>query len=319
MKFSARFLRFSLLLFIPFLYWQCDDDNDKGKGELRIELTDAPLDDDNVQGVFVTISEIRIDGEKWPGLDSKTTIDLTTLQNGNVQSLGVGEVDAQSYDRITLVLDMDEDENGNSPGTYILAQNSTKHDLSTNSSGEMEIDVTGSEFDVTDASTSTIVVDFDLRKALRYGNSTEPASDYSFGTNAELEAALRYVEKNRAGHIQGHVTDLVSTSDLIVVYAYKEGEFNRAGQVSGASDEQFDQAVTSAVVNAQGDYKLSWLEEGEYELVFASYEDDGSNGTMDLQGTLNLNTLLGIDIKSVDVSLSSTVTVDVTITGISPI
>ena len=319
MKFSASFLRLTLFLCIPFLYWQCDKDNDSGKGQLRIELTDAPLDDDNVKAVFVTVSEVRIDGEQWPGMDSKTTIDLTTLQNGNVQSLGIGEVDAQSYNRITLVLDMDEDASGNSPGTYILAQDNTKHDLSSSSSGEMEIDISGSEFDVTESSSNTIVVDFDLRKSLRYGNSIEPSSDYSFGTNADLEASLRYVEKNRAGHIHGHVTDIVSTSDIIVVYAYKEGDFNRAGQVSGASDEQFDQAVTSAMVDAQGNYKLSWLEEGEYELVFASYEDDGSNGTMDLQGTLNLNTLLGIDIKSVDVSLSSTVTVDVTITGISPI
>jgi hypothetical protein len=202
---------------------------------------------------------------------------------------------------------------------YVLTDDSQKHDLSTSSASELTIDITGSEVDVMNESTSTAVVDFDLRKSLRYGNSNEPSSDYSFGTGSELNAALRFVAKDRAGHIQGECNDPISTSDKIIVYAYHKGEFNRTQEVSPTADEQFSNAVTSTVVDAQGNFTLSWLEEGDYELVFASYEDDGNNGTMDLQGTLNLNSLLGIDLKSVTVGVSSTVTVDVIVTGILPL
>lgn len=318
---SKRFFQFFLLACVPFLFWQCDDDDDQvdGTGQLRIELTDAPIDDADIKGVFVTIAEVHVDGEFWPGADTKQTVDLTTLQNGNVQSLGIAEIDAKTYDRISLVLDLDEDAAGNSPGCYVLTEDDQKHDLSTSAASEMTIDVSGSEFNVINSTASTVIVDFDLRKSLRYGNANEPSSDYAFGTNAEMNSALRLVAKSRAGHIEGTVTDLISTSEKIVVYAYVKGQFDREQETSPSADEQFDDAVTSAAVDAQGNYQLSWLEEGQYELVFASYEDDGSNGTMDLQGTLNLSNVLGIDLKSVSVGVAATVTVDVTVTGILPL
>ncbi|HLF64474.1 MAG TPA: DUF4382 domain-containing protein [Saprospiraceae bacterium] len=319
MKFSERLLRCALYLCIPLLFWQCEKDNAAGNGQLRIELTDAPVDDANVQGVFITVTEVHVDGKLWTGADTKQTIDLMTLQEGNVQSLGIGEVEAKSYDRISLVLDLEEDANGSSPGCYVQTMDNQKHNLATSASSEQTIEITGSEFDVMDGSSTTVVIDFDLRKSLRYGNPNEPSSDYAFGTNAEMNAALRFVSKNRAGHIEGHCTDLITASDKIVVYAYAKGEYNRQQEVSPPADEQFGNAVTSASVDAQGDYRLSWLEEGDYELVFASYQDDGNNGTMDLQGTLNLTTLLGIDLKSISVGVSATVSIDVTVTGILPL
>lgn len=318
---TKRIYQLLLLACAPFLFWQCDNDDNKadGKGQLRIELTDAPIDDADIKGVFVTVAEVHVDGQFWPGADTKQTIDLTTLQNGNVQSLGIAEIDAKKYNRISLVLDLDEDAQGNSPGCYILTQDDQKHDLATTAAAELTIDVSGTDFNVINSTASTVVVDFDLRKSLRYGNANEPASDYSFGTNAEMNSALRLVAKSKAGHVQGTVTDLISTSDRIVVYAYVKGQFNRQQETSPAADEQFDDAVTSAAVDAQGNYKLAWLEEGQYELVFASYEDDGSNGTMDLQGTLNLSNVLGIDLKSVSVGVAATVNLDVTVTGILPL
>jgi hypothetical protein len=165
---------------------------------------------------------------------------------------------------------------------------------------------------------TTIVVDFDLRKALRYGNSNEPESDYSFGTDAEMDASLRVVSKLQSGSIQGECMDALSDSDKIIVYAYAKGSFNRTQELSGPSDEQFSNAVTSAAVDAQGNYKIAFLKPGEYEVVFASYQDDGNNGTLELQGTLMLEALLGLDPKAITVGTSSTVTLNITVIGILP-
>jgi hypothetical protein len=320
MKCSGRILNLFLLLSIPLLFWQCNDDEPaKGNGQLRIEMTDAPVDDENIKAVFVTVAEVYVDGQLWTGFDAKQTINLMEFQDGSVYSLGIAEVEANQEAQVSLVLDLDLDANGNAPGCYVLTQGDEKHDIAATSAADVTISISGMPMEIMDGSTSTAVIDFDLRKALRYGNANEPSSDYSFGTTLDLNSAARLVSKNKAGHIEGSCTDLVTTSDQIVVYAYAKDDYNREHEITAPADEQFARAVTSATVDAQGDYTLSWLEEGEYELVFASYKDDGNNGTMDLQGTLNLNTLLGLDLKSIMVGAASTVSVDVTVTGILPI
>jgi hypothetical protein len=316
---KKRFMKWGLMLLAPLAFLGCKDDAAvDGTGQLRIEMTDAPVDDAQISGVFVTISKVYVDGKLWEGLNGKQTVELTALQNGSVNSLGIAEVDAKSNSKISIVFDLDQDADGNSPGCYVRKKDNSKHDLAASTASEMTIDVSGSDYDIMKDGSTTVVVDFDLRKALRYGNSNEPGSSYSFGTAAQMNAALRVVAKAQAGSIQGHCMDVLSGSEKIVVYAYAKGSFNRTQEMSGASDEQFTHAVTSASVDAQGDYKLSYLEPGEYEVVFASYKDDGSNGTLDLQGTLMLEALLGLDPKAISVGTSSTVTLNISVIGLLP-
>jgi hypothetical protein len=35
---------------------------------LKIELTDAPIDDTRVEGVFVTIADVKVDGQSLEGI-----------------------------------------------------------------------------------------------------------------------------------------------------------------------------------------------------------------------------------------------------------
>ena len=317
MSFCKEGLKWALILIAPLAFLGCEKDSAvTGTGNLRIEMTDAPVDDAQVSGVFVTVSKVYIDGKLWEGMTGSQTIELTALQNGNVQSMGIADIDAKAYNQMSVVLDLDHDANGASPGCYVMTKDSKKHDLAASTASELTVDITGPEFEVANDNTTTMVVDFDLRKALRYGNPNELSSNYAFGTSAEMRAAMRIVSKDRSGAIQGHCMDPISTSDKIIVYAYVKGTFNRTEEMSGAADEQFTHAVTSAAVNAQGNYKLSFLEPGEYELIFASYEDEGNNGTLDLQGTLSLQALL--DPGAVTVGTASTVTLDITVTGLLP-
>jgi len=85
-------------------------------GTLSIGLTDAPGD---YQNVWVTITEIRVHqavgevGDKDPGwitvltFSPGKTIDLTTLEDGNVVDLGVAELDAGQYNQMLLILTAD--------------------------------------------------------------------------------------------------------------------------------------------------------------------------------------------------------------------
>ncbi|MDZ7776005.1 MAG: DUF4382 domain-containing protein [Bacteroidales bacterium] len=70
----------------PLIFTQCsdDDDNNEEKGTVNFKMTDAPIDDADVEAVFVTVSEVKVDGEAVNGFE-KQTIDLTAYQEGNTE------------------------------------------------------------------------------------------------------------------------------------------------------------------------------------------------------------------------------------------
>jgi len=61
-------------------------------GTAAFEITDAPIDDGNVKGVFVTVTDVEIDGKSIE-LASKQTIDLLAYQNGDTKQLGNTVID----------------------------------------------------------------------------------------------------------------------------------------------------------------------------------------------------------------------------------
>jgi len=309
-------LKMLFVLALSFSLFQCNNDDngsDTMEGEVMLEITDAPIDDPNVEAVFVTVSEVKIDGKTYEGFYGKQTIDIKALQNGKTEVLGLGNLEAGSYNNISLVLDYDSDASGSSPGCYVLTSDQSKIDLNAGSSMTQEIVVKQGDFEVTDNQTSEIVLDFDLRKAIRYeGNNKD---DYRFKSDAELENSLRFVSKAEAGNITGNCDRNNFNYDKIVVYAYEKGSFDANTETGG--EAKFENAVTSAAVTANGDYQLSFLQQGDYELIFAGYNED-NDGNLSLQGQLQLNVLLNADIGNVSVGAESSTTVNVLITGLLP-
>lgn len=303
-----------LILFIGFTACKDDDvDNDPLSGTASIEITDAPIDDASVEGAFITVSELKIDGQQIEGFN-KTTVDLLALQNGNTELLGMKELQTGSYNSVTLILDYETDENGTSPGCYVLDVEGDKHMLQSTSN---EI-VLNSGFEIMQDQQTDLLVDFDLRKTVARGNSRE---GYKLVSSTELQSGLRLLLKDSTGVIQGTCDDNLSQSDKIVVYAYHKGEFDRDTELQGQgeNDVRFRNAVTSAQVNNSGNFELHFLEKGEYELQFASYRDQDNDGKFELQGTLALNVIGSINLSSVNVGASATTTVDVMVTGLLPL
>ncbi len=296
------------------LFTQCAKD-DADTENVRLEITDAPIDDANIQGAFVTIANVKIDGENMSGFTGRQTIDLMAYQQGNVKSLGVGKLNAGSHSNITLVLDYDADASGNNPGCYVLTSDGVKHALQSSANTTAEI-TTAANFVTTEDNRTDLVLDFDVRKAIGYAGGGG-ASQYQFNDNAQLNASVRVVNKAQTGTIKGTCTDALSTSEKFVVYAYTKGSFNATTEKQGPV--QFKNAVTSAVVDAQGNYTLSFLEAGDYELHFIGYEDANNDGKFELEGSLLLNIAGALDIANITVGAKTTLTVDVVVTGILPL
>jgi len=226
-------------------------------------------------------------------------------------------VDAKSYTSISLVLDYESDASGNSPGCYILTSDTEKHDLSASAESQSEITVS-KPFKVEANSESTLVVDFDIRKAVVRDDDTSTESEYKFVTSIELESAVRVVSEENTGEISGSVNMLFTSENDRYVFIYHKGEFNvtSESQGQGASNIMFAKALTSAKVKADGTYNLSFLEEGDYEIHVASFaHTDGDSTTF--AGMFNASSAsTGWLLNTISVSANAHIELDIAISGI---
>jgi hypothetical protein len=319
---NFRFFSLVGLLTAGLLFTQCakeDDEMPAGQGTLRFEITDAPIDDAGIQGAFVTVTDIKVDGQSFAGFQGKQTIDLMAYQNGAVKALGDGSLDAGAYNNITLVIDRQQDADGNQPGCYVLTADNKKHALSLSGNTGNEITFGSGNLTVEENQTSEVLIDFNLRKAITRDDQNAE-TDYSFVTQAELNAALRAVNKAEAGRVEGKVNSAFQYADKVVVYAYEEGTFDDKTETSGqgASQIRFKNAVTSATVAANGDYELHFLEAGDYELYFAAYEDTDQDGAFEFQGSLQFDLAGSLMLQPVSITSQAAVTLDVDVLGLLP-
>lgn len=279
---KMNWLKGLMALSVFFFLGSCNNDNDLGSGEVAFEITDAPLDDSNVKGVFVTVAEIKVDGKAIEGF-SKQTIDLKAYQKGETKLLGNTDMAARTYNNLTLVLDTDADSNGAAPGCYVLSNDNVKYKLTNSaaSNGKLELNLTKS-WSVANAAKTNVVMDFDLRKALKYAEGS--GTGFNFVSNNNLQAAVRVVTKSETGTIKGtYQNQSGSNADKVIAYLYKKGTFNAQTETTAQGEDKilFANAVSSALVESglsSSAYTLAFLEAGEYELYFAGYKKEtGSN------------------------------------------
>lgn len=274
-----------------------------------VEVTDAPIDNANVQGAFVTITNVKINGKALEGFQT-TTVDLLALQNGTTKVLGDVALEAGATSNIVVELSNDVDDQGGEIANYILVEGGQKVELILENT---EIALTDAAEVVANAD-NTIVLDFDLRKMI--GKNTE--GQYQLVSQSELQASIRAVNKLNAAAIEGNVEDTNNTAEAIVVYAYKKGTYTESEATENASGVRFAGAVNSSVVSeADGSYSLNFLEEGEYELHYAAYSQDETTGEMTFQGMLEVSAATGfdLDIFGLNLAAESTTELDVVVTG----
>lgn len=323
-KLSANLSAFVILAMTIISLSACNNDKEEvetepvGNGEVSFELTDAPIDHAEVRGVFVTVADIKVDGASFEGFQGPKTINLLAFQNGKTELLGIGEMEAGTYANLTLVLDIDHDAAGNAPGTYVRTADSRKHRLASTAQNKLEI-TSKQAFTVTEDASSKIVIDFDLRKAIR--PSASEAGEYSFVAESKLNNAVRVVARENAGTIKGEYTDESGNgndSDKIVVYAYEKGSFNADTETEG--EVLFENAANSALVSgssfSSGSFVLAFLPEGEYELHFARYSENAADGSLQFESMLELSSSSDAALNNIKVDAGAEVGLTLSITGI---
>lgn len=299
------------------LLFSCSDDDGGNNPEeetynTTYRITDAPVDNAEIEAVFVTVSDIKVNGTSLEGFN-KTTFDLSALVNGQTKTLGNMDMEAGTYSNLELVLDYDTDMDGNAPGCYVEMADGTKDKIQSTS---QSIDISDS-FEVFATNTNEIIIDFDLRKTIKEEQGTLE-SDFDFVTASELSAGIRTVNKEASGEIKGTVNDSQDTSKKIVVYAYEKGTYNAEveTQGQGESNVRFANAVTSAEVGGiNNSYTLSFLATGEYELIFVSYTKEGNQ--FFFNSTLEVESTTGLDLGALQVTSALQLSANVTVIGTS--
>lgn len=219
-------------------------------------LTDAPVDDELVTAVRITVSGVRVNGSADPDegtwtdivVDPPVPVDLLTLQDGVTFAIGSTWLPGGTQiNQIRLAVDGAEIDYD---GTTYPAKLSTA-------------DTTGLRivraFDVPLAGEITIAVDFDARRSIVM---TGPPPAPTF----KLKPVLRAVVEGEAGSICG-----TGPADH-VVYAYRDGTWADSEAIADAEGLTFTHAYTSAGLgdpdtDGVWTYRLSFLEPGVYDLV----------------------------------------------------
>ena len=276
-------------------------------GRLRVLLTDAPLDDADVAGVYLTITGVTVDGETLPHLATRSTVDLAAYTAGRTVQYGTDQsIRAGVYAGLAVMLDLERDASGRAPGAYVATADGGKAALGFGPR-TLSVPVDG-RFEVRPDAVTEVVVDVDLRRAITYGDD----GGYTLGDAARLGRSLRVVEEATSGSADGTIVDhgaRLPAGAVRVVYAFPRGRAEAEALRAG----DFEAAITSARVGPTGRFRLSYLPAGRYELVAVDYADTDGDGRLDLLGPRASDAAVGADTRAVTISAAAQTTVEMTL------
>jgi len=271
-------------------------------GILSLSITDKPLLDENVTAVNIKVIDIEYhhNGE-WTEVKDvdgndfvPQAFNLLDLQNGKSLPLGDFELPAGHYTQIRFMLDIpNQGENPkNNPGCNITIEEdgvSETKPLFVPSGGQSGYKGIG-EFEIIADANVSITADWDADRSIVHA-----------GDKYILKPVIRLVVTELSGWINGTVVDVAKYVDpySLVVYAYEDG--NYTDNPSYEDTNSFPNAVTSGEVNMDdGNFTLSFLGAGSYELVTAQYDGATLIEVVDVEEVV-VSTAVGI---SVDLNTS---------------
>lgn len=294
-----------------------EDEDDLNPGEpegdtyeTNVYITDSPLDNAEVESVFITIAEVQINGEAIEDFE-KTTLEISSLHSGSTELLGSIDLESGTTSDITLVLDNETDASGELPGNYIVTADGETQAI-TNSSSEIDVN---DDVAIAEDNENEVVLDFDLRKML----SINEEGEYAFASGSQLSNSIRAVQYSQTGVISGTVTEFgEAENETVVVYAYEAGAYEESEAESNGG-VRFANAINSSLVTEDsGDFELHFMEESDYELHFVSYSDADQDGQLEFEGELEATAEgeTGVDLSNFSLESGTEVSLEVIIVGL---
>ena len=234
-------------------------------GMIKLSLTDAPIDDTSITGVYITITGIQYHKQNgnWASFEEfegPQKFNLRLLQDSISALLGNFELETGQYNQLRFMLNAPEKGHGppTTPGCYLEYAKGTTQPLFVPSGGQSGYKATGA-FRVPSNGTVELTADFDVRKSIvKAGNSGMYI----------LKPAIRLIVNGQAGSIGGAITGMSTDSCQIVVYAYEDDTYSDEEAAEPAAEEnRFPSAISSDMVCDSNQYHLHYLAPKTYDLV----------------------------------------------------
>ena len=268
--------KFALLAVLPvFFMAACDADENtmnEEKGSLKLYMTDAPIETDGIESVFITFTEIQYQtqGGEWSTFDEfdePVKLDLLELTRGETELMGLFELEPGVYNQIRFMLDAPERGQGppNTPGSYLVFEDGSETPLFVPSGGQSGYKAVG-QFEIPANAIAEVTADFDVRRSVvRAGQSGMYI----------LKPTIRLVSDIVSGRIAGDVSNIPEETG-VMVYAYEAGTYTEDEAAEPAEEEiRFPGATNSDKACEENRYHLDFLREGVYDLVVAATDADG--------------------------------------------
>lgn len=249
------------------------DSGSDSTGTLSLYITDAKprLSEDPIAvNIRVIGIEYGHDGGWTEVEDFKPlTINLLDWQDGRSIHLGDFELPVGHYKEIRFKLAIPENQGDvkSNPDCNITFPTAPTVPLFVPSGGTSGYKGKG-DFDITANARIAVAADWDVGRAVVVTGSGKHI----------LHPVIQLFVIELSGKINGTVVDVKEygqTDDELVVYAYEKGIYTDDEEVIVDDEIRFPKAVSSSDVNmTDGNFTLSFLEEGNYTLVTAHYEAD---------------------------------------------
>ncbi len=263
-KLIYAFLSLTIVFALVVLYG-CEKDNGTHEnGTISLYLTDAPIDAENVTGVYITITgiEYNVSSDNWEffeEFEGPDTFNLLDLTGGETALLGNFNAGSGKYTGLRFHLDapVSGEQPSSNPGCYLEFSDETTTPLFVPSGGQTGYKAVG-EFSVPINGTVNVTADFDTRKSVVKA---------SVSGMYILKPTIRIIVENEAGIISGNITNLPDSGDIII-YAYEDTVYTESEAADPEPENsRFPNAITSAKVQENGNYDLPFLAVGIYDLV----------------------------------------------------
>jgi hypothetical protein len=226
---------------------------DATTGTATLNLADAPVDAEEVLGVYVAFDAVHYKpaGSQWvvEELNETRVINLLDLQDGNSTLLtSQTELPTGRINQVRFIINYD--------ASFIelnISNVITTQSLNVPSNEEKVV----GGFVVPAGGDINITADFDVRKSL-----------VNNGGNYKLKPTIKIVDNSQVGEVSGTVN--FDTNNTVIVYAYTNDTFDETQEIAN----DFYYAATSSDAT-DGDYKLAWLAAGTYDLVVVELDSNG--------------------------------------------
>ncbi|WP_010419631.1 DUF4382 domain-containing protein [Anaerophaga thermohalophila] len=287
-----KLILLTAVLAIPFLIASCSDDETSDKGTLKLSITDAPLDTDEITAVNIAVNEVQyhIKDNEWKTFEGfePDTFNLLDLTNGTSELLGRFELGAGTYSQLRFILNAPEkgQSTPSNPGCYLEFEDGSTQALFVPSGSKSGFKGTGA-FTVPINGEVSVTADFDARKSVvKAGNSGMYI----------LKPTIRLIVDNQAGSIKGIVSSIPEGSNVII-YAYANDTYTEEEAAEPEEEAvRFPNAVTSSMAGETAEYTLSYLAPGTYDLVVVETVEGEFNQV--------LGTVENVEVESLKESIS---------------